>query len=80
MTEVFKRSVSGGIGSRSWSQTCYVVERPTGTPGEVAFTRYASRAEAEQDAERDGALIGPSTKRWELLDDEETPGRDRWRL
>ena len=81
MTEVFKRSVSGGIGSRSWSQTCYVVERETDEPGVVAFARYSSRAAAEEDAARDGRTVGRTTRRWEFLDEDERPNRvPSWRL
>lgn len=77
--KVFKRSVSAGLGSRSWTETCWTVERPVpGEPGVISFARYSSREEAEEDARSDG---GSATRRWELATDE-APARRRsgWRL
>jgi hypothetical protein len=74
MAKVVKRSVSAGLGSRAWSEVAYVVERPTDEPGVIAFARYASREEAEEDASSDGP-----TRKWEL-DTDVAPERRGWRL
>lgn len=77
-TKIIRRAVTGGLGSRSWSEVNWVVERDVpGQPGTVEFCRYASKEEAELDAAEDGPA-----NRWELeVADDDAPKRGpSWRL